>query len=62
MSHLNMPRWQLVWYGWSRTSAFRFGKQVMSGGLAGVYEYRLMIGPLDIRRWARRAPSQGNAQ
>jgi hypothetical protein len=51
--HLNVGRWQFVWYGWSRLTAKRFGRQHFPGGLGEIYAYRLMLGPLDIRRFRR---------
>jgi len=45
-------RYQLVWWGWGYCWTIKPIRDV--GGHALIYRWRVIIGPLEIRRWRMR--------
>jgi hypothetical protein len=56
--HLNVGRFQVIWWGflsWRSPRAVRW-----PGSLAHIYDWSAYLGPIEVRRWARRSSSEGS--
>lgn len=56
MGHVNSTRFQFVWWGWWVWHLHWFRDE---GSLRSIYDWRAMIGPLEIRKWHRGPTPEG---
>lgn len=50
LPHLNLPRTQILWWGWPWM--VKAGRPKRDSSMRGVYSWWLHLGPIEVRRWA----------